>query len=582
MIHLRPQRVYKPSALSYLGNPSDIADSIIDRYLNKDLYRLRIETPRGTSITADNSQITCYAHIFDKEDGTELTDLLKGRGFRPTWLLDDKPIDSTRISEEGYKITLETDHLPAIFQTVTLQARDTDILLALTTDENQKRIYSQLIELCSIPTHLIKTSEKLLNISRLDKIRIGELEELRQDFSKRISDKLEELHKNPLTISEEGYWRIWDIKQHQYVTTEYQSRGEKGEPGEKGDTPNLSLDSQYRLVADGQLVSAVSLKGDRGETGARGATGQTGAKGEKGDQGDKGEKGDTPNLSLDSQCRLVADGQLVSAVSLKGDRGETGARGATGQTGAKGADGYSPSPDEVLREPRFSQLLSSEVTTQVTPVSRYTIHLINETQSQLCNLQVLGMSDGGVIEVKRQASCVQYDIPTSGRVYTPQTIPKPTYEVAQIPLTLRSSHDALSSEVGTLRNQLTSCRRELINTKQALSKLEATTKITPVTNCDLRKRGSTLYPQYGDWLLTSDTSDLYISLSGLRAEIGRSIYIQTRRRVYIYTNNQSFYGLPGNSTRVNQWLSNNTTYRFVRVSSDSWCVTSSPSPYPWT
>ena len=543
MIHLRPQRVYKPSALSYLGDPSDIVDSIIDRYLNKDLYRLWIETPRGTSITADNSQITCYAHIFDKEDGTELTDLLKGRGFRPTWLLDDKPIDSTRISEEGYKITLETDHLPAIYQTVTLQARDTDILLALTTDENQKRVYSQLIELGSIPTHLVKTSEKLLNISRLDKIRIGELEELRQDFSKRISDKLEELHKHPLTISKEGYWRIWDIKQHQYVTTEYQSRG---------------------------------------ETGARGATGATGAKGDKGEPGDKGEKGDKPVLTLDSQYRLVADGQLVSAVSLKGDRGETGARGATGQTGAKGADGHSPSPEEVLREPRFSQLLSSEVTTQVTPVSRYAINLINETQSQLCNLQVLGMSDGGVIEVKRQASCVQYDIPTSGRVYTPQTIPKPTYEVAQIPLTLRSSHDALSSEVGTLRNQLTSCRRELINTKQALSKLEATTKITPVTNCDLRKRGSTLYPKYGDWILTSDASDQYLSFSGLSAEIGRSIYVQTRRRVYIYTNNQSFYGLPGTSTRVNQWLSNNTTYHFVRVSSDSWCVTSSPSPYPWT
>ena len=323
-------------------------------------------------------------------------------------------------------------------------------------------------------------------------------------------------------------------------------------------------------------------KGDRGETGARGATGQPGAKGDKGEPGDKGEKGDKPVLSLDSQYRLLADGALVSAVSLKGDRGETGARGATGQTGAKGADGHSPSPEEVLREPRFSQLLSSEVTTQVTPVSRYAINLINETQSQLCNLQVLGMSDGGVIEVKRQASCVQYDIPTSGRVYTPQTIPKPTYEVAQIPLTLRSSHDALSSEVGTLRYQLTSCRRELINTKQALSKLEATTKITPVTNCDLRKRGSTLYPKYGDWILTSDASDQYLSFSGLSAEIGRSIYVQTRRRVYIYTNNQSFYGLPGTSTRVNQWLSNNTTYHFVRVSSDSWCVTSSPSPYPWT
>lgn len=199
--------------------------------------------------------------------------------------------------------------------------------------------------------------------------------------------------------------------------------------------------------------------------------------------------------------------------------------------------------------------------------NRYSIDLINNTQRQLCTLQVLGMSDSGVIEVKRHASCPVYGYQPP-RVYTPDTAPQPTYEIAQIPLTLRSTHNALKRQVDSLSARL--------------AKLEAETRITPITNCDLRKRGSTLYPQYGDWLLTSDTSDLYISFSGLRAEIGRSIYVQTRRRVYIYTNNQSFYGLPGTSTRVNQWLSNNTTYRFVRCSSDSWFVTSSPSPYPWT
>lgn len=200
--------------------------------------------------------------------------------------------------------------------------------------------------------------------------------------------------------------------------------------------------------------------------------------------------------------------------------------------------------------------------------SQYAIGLINETQSQLCNLQVLGMSDSGVIEVKRQASCVRYDIPTRGRVYTHQTQPKPTYTKEQIPLTLRSTHVALKRQVDSLSARL--------------AKLEAATLITPVTNCDLRKQGSTLYPRYGDWLLTSDASDQYLSLSGLGAEIGRSIYVQTRRKVYLYANGHSFYGLPGRSTSVSQWLSNNTTYRFVRASSDSWFVTSSPSPYPWT
>lgn len=201
--------------------------------------------------------------------------------------------------------------------------------------------------------------------------------------------------------------------------------------------------------------------------------------------------------------------------------------------------------------------------------NRYSIGLINNTQKQLCTLQVLGMSDSGVIEVKRQASCVQYDIPTSGRVYTLQTIPKPTYEVAQIPLTLRSTHDALKRQVDSLSARL--------------AKLEAETRITPITNTDLRQRGSTLYPRYGDWILTSDASDQYISFSGLSAEIGRSIYIQTRRKAYLYANNHSFFGLSaaGNGLSSNQWLESKTTYRFVRKDATTWLVTSSSSPYPW-
>ena len=214
--------------------------------------------------------------------------------------------------------------------------------------------------------------------------------------------------------------------------------------------------------------------------------------------------------------------------------------------------------------------------------SHYAIDLINEAQSQICDLQVLGMSDGGVIEVKRQVACCRYDYTQPDGRPKVHSVPKPKYTREQIALTLRSSHDALSSEVGTMRMQLTNNNIQLNRTKQALTKLEADTKITPVTNTDLRKQGSTLYPKYGDWLLTSDAEDQYITFAGLTAEIGRSIYIQTRKRAYLYANNHSFYGLPGSSTSVSQWLSNNTTYRFVRASSDSWLVTSSPSPYPWT
>lgn len=145
----------------------------------------------------------------------------------------------------------------------------------------------------------------------------------------------------------------------------------------------------------------------------------------------------------------------------------------------------------------------------------------------------------------------------------------PPKEEPPIRVTLRSDFDYLKRQVDSLSAQL--------------SKLKAETQITPITNYDLRKRGSTLYPRYGDWLLTSDASDQYMSFSGLSAEIGRSIYIQTRKRVYLYSNNHSFFGLSaaGNGLSSNQWLESKTTYRFVRKDATTWLVTSSSSPYPW-
>ena len=374
MLYLRPQRVYKPSTYT-LSDPNEF---ILD--LTNATYRLRIETPRGTTITEDNSQITCYAHIFLKEDGSQLTERLKERGFRPTWLLDNKPIDSARVSEDGYKLTFETSHLPAILQTVTLQARDTDILLALTDDPMIRRLLQAAIDSGFRPSTLIETSEKLLDVYYRDKL----INQLKQDLTESIktnTDTLSELLKHPLTVSKDGYWRIWDALKKTYVTTEYQSRGEKGEPGdkgEKGDKPVITLDEQYRLLADGQLLSQQSLKGRDGEDGA------------------KGDKGDTPNLSLDEQYRLVADGKLVSQQSLKGRDGEDGAKGADGKDGQdghtpnirwsgthlliddlqavdlrgqRGEAGYSPKPDEVLRTDSFRQQLTSEVTTQVKPIT---------------------------------------------------------------------------------------------------------------------------------------------------------------------------------------------------------------------
>lgn len=88
----------------------------------------------------------------------------------------------------------------------------------------------------------------------------------------------------------------------------------------KGRSPEVYLGSDYYLYVDG--VQQQYLKGD---------------------PGDKGADGHTPVLSLDRQCRLRADGELVSKQSLKGE------------------PGHSPSPDEVVRTSTFSELLISKI-----------------------------------------------------------------------------------------------------------------------------------------------------------------------------------------------------------------------------
>ena len=173
------------------------------------------------------------------------------------------------------------------------------------------------------------------------------------------------------------------------------------------------------------------------------------------------------------------------------------------------------------------------------------------------------ISESGYISSSVHSSCrnVRKEVaPYSRSCSIPNTQP-------QIRLTLRSDYDTLKAQVQNLAIKV--------------AQLEASNVIKPDSS---RGGQSTIYPKYGDWILTSDSREQYISFAGLNAEIGRSIYVQTRKRAYLYANGHSFYGLQGNSSsiKVDQTLSNNTTYRFVRASSDSWFVTASSSPYPWT
>lgn len=190
----------------------------------------------------------------------------------------------------------------------------------------------------------------------------------------------------------------------------------------------------------------------------------------------------------------------------------------------------------------------------------------NKIQSQVCDMSVFSISDSGYVDIKEIGTC---PIHKGDNGSSPSMNIPLEFQKKQVRLTLRSDYDALKRRVDNLTTQL--------------SKLKAETQVTPITNANLRRSGSILYPKYGDWILTSDAEDQYMSFGGLKAEIGRSIYIQTRKRVYLYSNNHNFFGLSaaGNGLSSNQWLESKTTYRFVRKDATTWLVTSSSSPYPW-
>ena len=790
MLYLRPQRVYKPSAASQY-NSDDYLAHLLDQ-MDESLYRLRLETPRGTSITEDNSQITCYAHIFDKGDGTELTDLLKGRGWRPTWLLDDKPIDSARISEEGYLLTLETTHLPAIYQTVTLQARDTDILLALTDEAQDKAWLQHVIASGDFPTHLLQASEKLLDIHYLDKLRIDGIEIVKQELSKEIAANataLEELNKHPLTVSQDGYWRIWDALNKTYVTTEYQSRGEKGEPGDTGATG-----------AKGDKGD----KGERGERGYRGYQGDKGATGDKGDKGDKGEAGHSPSpeevLATDDFGKRLGGEVTKQVQPVKDTANEAFKRANSGLGGLRELNGkISTATTNITNLQTWSTQTDSSITSlkdvALTPDTKDDITYLTKA------LQVLKSGDNGTLEglalqriialsgdnqtvsayiasqpmeTALKAGITDFGQPTErervainhngtghlGNLYftgsqidfrtswdanpylsigaeesqfidnfitsariddTPVSVSSvtlttsttkyertvdvaydgtrltvsigdlnvETYQGATTRLTLddevlaewrgtisvsrgrgsgidieplvrenpyiasnlsyervvkagrhtlrieiiNSNSEAKATVQGLrVRRRYDTGRQQSVLTKSglrlfsapdryldvdyrkqyyqppgyglavgwtpnpytvrvkggakidrlAVDKIEgAGAKLSPIVTPLLGLGGlTTLYPKYDEWVLTSDARDQYISFSGLSAEIGKSIYIQTRRKAYLYVNGHSFFGLP--SVSDNQWLTKNTTYRFVRAEGTAWVVTASQSPYPWT
>ena len=285
----------------------------------------------------------------------------------------------------------------------------------------------------------------------------------------------------------------------------------------------------------------------------------------------------TVNTSLVSLASTLLDTEQGEIHKLTAQQDQIISR--QDQSDANALQQYAYFGEEISKSLRLSEDLSHALGGKASQedLNKYVTNIIevaDKIQAQLCDMSVYGISSSGYVDVKKRNTCLL----TGPTILNGGVFATPEYQSSQIRLTLRSDHDALKRQVDSLTAQL--------------AQLQASTKITPILDTSLRreydpvsrKRGITIHPDYGDWILTSDTTELHLSFEGLRAEVGRSIYIQTRKKVYLYANGNSFYGLPGtdSSVAVNQWLSNNTTYRFVRSDATSWLVTASSSPYPWT
>lgn len=183
---------------------------------------------------------------------------------------------------------------------------------------------------------------------------------------KKATDKsFEDLATHPLTIDDNGYWQVWSVKDSKYLTTQYKSRGDKGDKGEdagrylgraKRIHPDfngnylLETENSWRTAKEGDYVYLVGDLSNRG--------------------GDK----DTYYIVREHKSKTVWE-----VYDIKGRTAHIEWHGTSlvvddqPPVDLRGEAGHSPSPKEVLDTPHFSELLgtkvTSEVTTQVKPVN---------------------------------------------------------------------------------------------------------------------------------------------------------------------------------------------------------------------
>ncbi len=189
----------------------------------------------------------------------------------------------------------------------------------------------------------------------------GEIHKLADIIGKHKKDtdkNFDDLANHPLTIDKDGLWQVWDVRKQKYVTTQYPSRGQKGDKGEdagrylgraKRIHPDfngnylLEKEDSWRTAKEGDYVYLVGDAPNRG--------------------GDKDtfyivreHKGNTVWEVYDIKGRKVSIEWHGTSLVIDNQP----------PVDLRGEPGHSPTPEDVLKTTPFQELLEVKVTNKVT------------------------------------------------------------------------------------------------------------------------------------------------------------------------------------------------------------------------
>lgn len=261
-------------------------------------YTVRIESNNGYTLSDQVTSLVLSARLFRNTDGADITDLAKKHGVCPEWkwLAAD---NTMAVSGDAWSVSLDPDNVlrPARMEcrideaAIDVRLFLNNVLLKLSEQSPENfgydRIYAR--DECDITNeaHLIHSfvlSPELVphlisNTQFREAVKgdkgddagryLGRAKRIHPDFNENYLSETDSTWK---TANEGDYvYLVGDLsnrggdKDTYYIVREHKNNTVWEVYNIKGSTPTLKLDNNFRLLADGVLVSDYSLKGARGE-----------------------------------------------------------------------------------------------------------------------------------------------------------------------------------------------------------------------------------------------------------------------------------------------------------------------------